>query len=171
MLNANLKKLRKINGLSQEQVAERLNVSRQAVAKWEKGESLPDIYNCRALAELFGLTVDDLTDAVTNAGKVSIKPKGKHIFGAVTVKKDGMIKLPKKSLRVFDISEGDLLVVLGDEQQGIALCKADFMLDMLRSVAASIRNPDTDSEEGKYTNEELIAMFSENLDGGEDVEK
>lgn len=167
MLNANLKKLRKANGLSQEQVAERLNVSRQAVAKWEKGESLPDIYNCRALAELFGVTVDDLTDAVTNAGKVSIKPKGKHIFGAVTVKKDGTIKLPKKSLRIFDIKEGDLLIVLGDEQQGIAICKADFMFDMFKSVAASIRNPDADDDEEQFTNEEIIAMLSEKFEGDE----
>lgn len=47
-------------GLSQEKLAERLNVSRQAVSKWERAESLPDIGNIVALADLYGVTVDEL---------------------------------------------------------------------------------------------------------------
>ena len=42
----NLKLFRKQNGFNQEEVAEKLNVSRQAVAKWESGETVPDIENC-----------------------------------------------------------------------------------------------------------------------------
>ena len=48
---SSMKKLRKSAKLTQEQVAERLNVSRQTVSKWETGESLPDIDNCIALAK------------------------------------------------------------------------------------------------------------------------
>ncbi|MGN0553283.1 MAG: helix-turn-helix transcriptional regulator [Oscillospiraceae bacterium] len=138
MIESNLKMLRKRSGLSQEQVAEKLNVSRQAVAKWESGDSLPDIFNCRALADLYDITIDSLFDAVTDNKKKNIAPKGKHIFGAVRVGKGGTIKLPKKALRVFDINEGEMLLALGDEDQGgIALCKTTFFIDVLKSMKAS----------------------------------
>lgn len=138
MIESNLKRLRKLSGLSQEQVAEKLNVSRQAVAKWESGDSLPDIYNCRALADLYGITIDSLFDAVMDNKKKNIAPKGKHIFGAVRVGKDGTIKLPKKALRVFNIHDGEMLLALGDENQGgIALCKTTFFIDILKSMKAS----------------------------------
>ena len=54
----NLKIYRRESGLTQEQVAEKLNVSRQAVAKWENGDTLPDIESCIALADLYGTTVE-----------------------------------------------------------------------------------------------------------------
>lgn len=138
MMESNLKRLRKQSGLSQEQVAEKLNVSRQAVAKWESGDSLPDIYNCRALADLYDITIDSLFDAVTDKKKKDFRPKGKHIFGAIKVGKDGMIKLPKKALKIFDLKEGETILVLGDEEQGgIALCKTNFFIEVLRSMKAS----------------------------------
>ena len=46
----NLISLRKLNGLSQEELAEQLNVSRQTLSKYETGESLPDIERCKQLA-------------------------------------------------------------------------------------------------------------------------
>lgn len=49
----NLTTLRQLNKYSQEDVAEQIGVSRQAVAKWESGESVPDIVNCDALAQLY----------------------------------------------------------------------------------------------------------------------
>ena len=51
---------RKAAGLSQEELAQRINVSRQAVSKWECGESSPDTENLIALAMLYGVTVDEL---------------------------------------------------------------------------------------------------------------
>ena len=51
---------RKQAGLSQEALAERLGVSRQAVSKWERSESSPDTDNLIALAQLYGLSLDDL---------------------------------------------------------------------------------------------------------------
>lgn len=138
MINSNLKRLRKMSGLSQEQVAEKLNVSRQAVAKWENGDSLPDIYNCRALADLYDITIDNLFEAVTDGKKSDFHPRGKHIFGVVRIGKDGTFKIPKKALKVFDIKEGEMLLVLGDESQGgIALCKTSFFIDVLKSMKAS----------------------------------
>lgn len=52
--------LRKQSGLSQEQLAERLDVSRQAVSKWESGQSIPDVDKIIALSELFETTTDYL---------------------------------------------------------------------------------------------------------------
>lgn len=51
---------RKATNMTQESLAERCNVTRQAVAKWEKGESLPDVYLIARLAGLFGVSIEDL---------------------------------------------------------------------------------------------------------------
>ena len=61
-LSEKLQTLRKSAGLSQEQLAERLNVTRQAVSKWETGEGKPDIDNLLLLARLLHTTVDYLLD-------------------------------------------------------------------------------------------------------------
>lgn len=58
---------RKANGYSQEELAAQIGVSRQAISKWERGESSPDTDNLIALAKLYGITIDELingTDAV-----------------------------------------------------------------------------------------------------------
>lgn len=52
--------LRKSKGMSQERMAEKLNVSRQAVSRWEKGTALPDSANILQLSKLFGVTADYL---------------------------------------------------------------------------------------------------------------
>lgn len=51
---------RKLKGLSQEELAEKLGVSRQAVSKWETGEALPEITKLKGLADVFGVTTDFL---------------------------------------------------------------------------------------------------------------
>ena len=51
-----LKEIRKNEGLSQEQLAEKIGVSRQAITKWETGRGLPDIENMMILAEIFKTT-------------------------------------------------------------------------------------------------------------------
>lgn len=61
-LGDKLKEYRKIFGLSQEGLAEKINVSRQAITKWELGDGLPDISNLKELASIFGVSVDFLLD-------------------------------------------------------------------------------------------------------------
>lgn len=56
----NLKYLRKESNFTQEELAEKLSVSRQAVTKWESGQSLPDIENLKQLSDIFGVTMDSL---------------------------------------------------------------------------------------------------------------
>ena len=59
-LSEKIKMLRKGAGLSQEEFGARLNVSRQAVTKWESGEGLPDIGNLLVLSRMFKVSIDDL---------------------------------------------------------------------------------------------------------------
>lgn len=55
-----LVQLRKAHDMSQEELAERLGVSRQAISKWERAESSPDTDNLIALAKLYGISLDEL---------------------------------------------------------------------------------------------------------------
>ena len=59
----NLYELRRKAGLSQEEFADRLNVSRQAVSKWERGEAYPDTENLITISEMFKVTIDELLNA------------------------------------------------------------------------------------------------------------
>lgn len=59
-----LKQLRIKNEYSQENLAELLNVSRQAITKWETGKGMPDISNLKSIAKLFDVTLDSLIDDV-----------------------------------------------------------------------------------------------------------
>lgn len=61
MLSDNLIQLRRKSGLSQEQLAEKIGVSRQAISKWECGQSTPDLDKLMLLSELFNVSLDELT--------------------------------------------------------------------------------------------------------------
>ena len=121
MLAENLLLLRKQNRLTQEQVAEAVGVSRQALSKWENEESAPDIDNCIALANFYNVTLDDLVRYNSEKELLPIPPRGKHCFGVV----------PEKALKLFSIRPGDALLVLGEEGNGIAMLKqSDFLQKM-----------------------------------------
>ena len=141
MFNENLVRLRKIHQMTQEDVAEAVGVSRQAVAKWESGETIPDLEKCKLLAELFGVSLDNLAnyESEDNLG-LDVPPKGKHLFGMVTVGDKGQIVIPAKARKLFDITPGDQLVVLGDESQGIAIIKAKDFLNMANIIRKAIKD-------------------------------
>ena len=84
LLTANrLQQLRKMNGYSQEVLAEKLGISRQSVSKWERAEASPEIDNLMALAKIYGITIDELLDTsndkviVANTNKKEKDLKGK----------------------------------------------------------------------------------------------
>ena len=60
MFSDNLVELRKINNMTQEELAEKIGVSRQTLSKYETGESLPDIEKSMMIANTFGVSLDDL---------------------------------------------------------------------------------------------------------------
>lgn len=71
--NANrIAQMRRQRGLSQEALADKLGVSRQAVSKWERGEASPDTDNLIMLAQLYGVSLDELLDHKPGGGAVFI---------------------------------------------------------------------------------------------------
>lgn len=137
MFKDNLISLRKLHNLSQESLAEKLNISRQTLSKYETGESLPDIEQCKTMADIFGVSLDDLVNYESEYEGLAVPPKGKHIFGMVRVGDKGQIVIPAKARKLFQIKPGDHLIVLGDEAQGLAIMKeTDFlaMIEHLRTM-------------------------------------
>ncbi len=69
----NLVAYRKLNNLTQLDIAEKLNYSDKAISKWERGECLPDAYTLYQIATLYGVTVNDLFKNETNPKKTTNK--------------------------------------------------------------------------------------------------
>ncbi len=136
MIKDNLIFLRKLNGYSQEEIAEKIGISRQAYGKWEKGETIPDVEKCDLLASVYGVTIDSLihTQKLDAGTMIPPAPKGKHIFGTVTISERGQIVIPKQARDLFDIKDKDRLVVLGDEAEGIALVKEEIFTERMNKV-------------------------------------
>lgn len=136
LISQNLAVLRRMHGYTLEQTAEKIGVTRQAVAKWESGETLPDLFNCDALARLYEVSLDDLLHYDSRAEKLPVPPKGKHLFGTVTLGERGQLVLPKKARDMLGLSAGDLLMVLGNEDPdgfGLALVPAQRFLNAAQS--------------------------------------
>lgn len=135
MFQDNLLQMRKIKGFTQEDIAEKVGVTRQAVAKWEAGDTVPDLDKCKMLAEVFEVSLDDLAnyEPEENLG-LGLPPKGKHLFGVVTVGDKGQIVIPAKARKLFEISPGDQLVILGDEEQGLAIMKSEKFLALADAI-------------------------------------
>ena len=133
MFSEKIQEARKRRGLTQEELAEQIGVSRQALAKWESGETLPDIERAAALSRILGIPLAEL---VQNSGPEPDQgpPRGKYLFGIAEVNDKGQIVIPKEACRVFNIKAGDRLIVLGDDAQGIALMKAEGFLALAEEV-------------------------------------
>lgn len=136
MLAENLALLRNIRGMTQEEVAEVIGISRQSYSKWEQGETIPDIEKCARLAEFYGVSIDSLVHQDEEIGKTRVAPApmGKHLWGTVAMGAKGQIVIPKAARDTFRLSEGDRLVVLGDEKQGIALIKAEVFEEQMQKA-------------------------------------
>ena len=124
-----LKLMRSRKGMTQEEVAEQVGVSRQAVAKWEKGETLPDVESCVKLADLFGVPLDMLVRGLKEEEKTQ---NGQHMFGCVKMNEKGQITLPVQVRETFGLKPGCMILVLADTERGIALVNlGDMDSDMM----------------------------------------
>ncbi|MBQ2943750.1 MAG: helix-turn-helix domain-containing protein [Ruminococcus sp.] len=130
MISRNLKYLRRSKGFSQEELSERVGVSRQTVAKWESGESLPDISKCAELAMLYGVSLDAIVSCPLEEQTESDlgTSEGNYIFGIVKVGERGQVVIPKHARSVYDITPGDKLLVVGDKR-GMAFAKIKGLSD------------------------------------------
>jgi len=135
MLKENLAMLRNVHGYSQEQTAQHIGISRQAYAKWESGETVPDIEKCAKLAELYGTTIDSLikTHEVEGVGAILPGPVGKDIWGTVTIGNRGQMVIPKAAREKFNLKAGDRLIV-GSDEVGIALIPLDAFRKQMEFV-------------------------------------
>ena len=87
-----------------------------------------------------GVTLDALLHDQNRVGHTALAPApaGKHLWGAVTLGARGQIVIPKAAREMFELKEGDRLIVLGDEGEGIALVKAeDFERKMQKALEMS----------------------------------
>ena len=138
MIDRNIRLLRKRQELSQEKLAEKIGVSRQTVAKWEAGSSLPDILTCAKLAELFDVSIEDLLNL--DADLLALpQEKGKYIFGSVRVQEDGQVILPIRARKLFSIEPGDELLLVGDPDRGLALLDVNFFLEGYQALEKTKR--------------------------------
>lgn len=143
MLKENLIMLRNMHGFSQEEIAGRIGISRQAYAKWESGSTVPDVEKCSLIAELYGITIDSLIkdERAEGIGMIPPAPKGKNIWGTVTVNERGQVVIPKGARDKFSLTPGKRLIVLGDEA-GIALIPVEVFEENMKKAMefASLRN-------------------------------
>ncbi len=124
-LGEKLKALRKHNNFSLEYAAEKINVTRQTVSKWESGETIPDVLKCKELADLYDVSLDELLLGKNEA------PSGKYLFGMVKVGERGQVVIPRQARDVFNIRPGDRVLFLGDIHKGMAIVKVDEISDNL----------------------------------------
>lgn len=139
MLKDNLVMLRKLSGYSQEQIAEKIDISRQAYAKWESGATVPDVDKAARLAQVYGVSLDSLmkTETADGVGMIPPAPQGKNLWGAVTLGERGQIVIPKAAREHLGLNGGDRLIVASDEH-GIALIPAVHFENKMRELMAMI---------------------------------
>ncbi|MCI8818369.1 MAG: helix-turn-helix transcriptional regulator [Oscillibacter sp.] len=116
MLSEKIYVLRRKNGLSQEQLAEKIGVSRQAISKWEGGHSTPELDKLKALSDCFHVTIDELTG------------------NPITSESDHMVRR----------EEHQGLQKTGESRTGICLCFAGAALLILFGVLTVIRPSSVD---------------------------
>ena len=86
MLDENIKQLRKAKGLSQEELAIKLNVVRQTVSKWENGLSVPDSSMLISLADEFGVSVSDLLAISEKLEVINLQLSNRHSSKVKTIR-------------------------------------------------------------------------------------
>ena len=137
MLGDNLLSLRKMMNLTQEEVADRIGVTRQALSKWENNDTTPDIVNCKKLADFYEVSLDTLVNFDRFESEMEVPRNGKHMCGVVTINAKGQIVIPRRAREVFSLSTGDRLIVLGDEESGIAIMKEKTVIAMMESMQSA----------------------------------
>lgn len=110
--NNKLYNLRKKNGFSQEELANRLNVSRQTISKWEVGDSTPDMEKLIAISDLFDISLDELIMDKSPASNNEVTAKSEAVSEInKNFLTDENKKKAKKGLKIAGIVFGVILCV------------------------------------------------------------
>lgn len=130
-MNYSLRLLRNEKKMTQEELAEKMEVSRQTVAKWENRESIPDIAKCRKLANIFSLSLDEIASIFVVSDepyKQSSKQSNKVFFGIDTID-NNKVTLPENAMNKLGLKNGDEIIILGDSSQGLMLTPKSSFTD------------------------------------------
>lgn len=106
--NEKLQELRKARGLTQEELAEALFVSRTAISKWESGRGYPSIDSLKQIANYFSISIDELLSGerlitiAENENRTNLKNMGNMLFGVVDIFSFIMIILPLYPNKIGD---------------------------------------------------------------------
>ena len=117
--NEKIQELRKQKGLTQEELAEKLYVSRTAISKWESGRGYPNIESLKAIAKFFSVTVDELlsTDEVLTIAEEDNKRKEKRfrdlIYGLIDLSIAMLLFLPFFAEKADGTIQSVSLITLG----------------------------------------------------------
>ena len=134
-LGEKIKDARIQNGLSQEELAVKLSVSRSAIAKWESDKGIPDITNLKAIAELFQVSVDYLIDDNASIDKVVIRESidlTKYGKGLKKAKKDRVMREKFPNAKIYTL--------LGKEKLTKTEKTVDFALVFLQTLLLEFQN-------------------------------
>ena len=135
--NEKLQELRKQKGLTQEDLAERLYVSRTAVSKWESGRGYPNIDSLKSIARFFSVTVDDLlsSDEMLTLAEETRKITENHFrglaFGLLDICMSLLLFLPLFAGKADGAIQSVSLIALGGVQSYLKIAYFAVVLSMI----------------------------------------
>lgn len=97
-----IKKLRQSNGLTQDEMAEKLFVTRQAVSRWENDETLPNIDTLRIISRIFDIPINNLVDEKSATCGGSGELNAKRFFGFADVYENNRPTVPKQAVDIIE---------------------------------------------------------------------
>jgi len=125
-LGEKIRETRRKCGLSQEQLAERLSVSRSAIAKWETDKGLPDVGNLKILARLLNVSVDQLLDETQAVDDLVIRETyqlAAYGYGCKRVKKDRVVRSKFPDAVIYPLLARQELADLGSLADNTPDCR------------------------------------------------
>jgi transcriptional regulator with XRE-family HTH domain len=133
-----LQYIRKVRGMTQQDTADSFNISRQAIQKWENGESAPDVSKLYELSKLYNVSLDILLDESLNENQLtSLIFSSNHIKNQTTIHILNIIKNPSKiDLVIFGIvavSTSLILLTLHVIGVGLVLLIFSFLISLIIS--------------------------------------
>jgi transcriptional regulator with XRE-family HTH domain len=153
-----LYELRKKNNLSQEELAEKLGVSRQAVSKWERSEASPDTDNLIGLAKIYGLSLDELIYGKKEEKKEETQEEPKDETKEEKTEDDGN---KKKNLKAFFLLSA-LLAIVNGLYGVVYVVQNGIMTDIFKEMYAALPKEEMESMVSTAVNQQkqMLVIYS-----------
>ena len=148
-LGEKIRETRRKSGLSQEQLADKMSVSRSAIAKWETDKGLPDVGNLKLLGQLLNTSLDRLLDDTEEADESVIREKYNLIAygpGCKKVKKDRVVRERFPNAKIFTLLGRQELNALKRFADSITDCRITVDA-LMKDVSKSFYLVETDGRQ------------------------